>query len=140
MKVITQPGVGNRAVTFGFALAVAVGVLVGCGSEGDGRSTDRRDGPTSDSGGSPNGGELPPPTQIELDGRDYDRYTIACYDGSMSACDWLTELYDNRPAWHGPLWWWAFNCGGRIDRQPQHTRVQDPEFDPTCVQLFPGHD
>src|SRR4029079_6880907 len=88
---------------------------------------------------SPGAGGLPTPTEIELDGRDSDQYTVACYKGAMSGCDWLTESYDNRPAWHGPLWWWAFNCGGRIDRQPQHTRLQDPEHDPTCVELYPGH-
>jgi hypothetical protein len=86
------------------------------------------------------GNDLPPPTDIGLDGRSYDEYTIACAKGSMSSCDWLTQTYDNRPAFHSPLWFWAFNCGGRISRQEEHTRVQDPEFDPDCVNLFPGHD
>lgn len=63
---------------------------------------------------------------------DFNEAQLACYQGSMSACDsiWLSErvLLDTFLAEYGR------SCGGRVDSR-EITRA-----DLTCVEAFPGHD
>ncbi len=62
---------------------------------------------------------------------DFNEATIACYEGSMKACDsiWLSQrvLFDT----------WLFDygrtCGGRVDLRTIR------RADLTCVEAFPGH-
>jgi hypothetical protein len=80
--------------------------------------------------------DLPEPTEPELCGEgywcaDFNQAMIACYEGSMKACDsiWLNDrvLYDTL------LSRWARECGGRVDRRA----IQRADL--TCAEAFPGH-
>ena len=81
-------------------------------------------------------GELPDPAapQLAEDGdwaADFNQAQIACYEGSMRACDsiWKSDrvLFDT----------WLFNygrtCGGRVDLR----EIRRASFD--CAEAFPGH-
>jgi hypothetical protein len=62
---------------------------------------------------------------------DFNQAVIACYNGSMSACDsiWLSErvLLDT---W---LHEYGRTCGGRVDLRTIR------RSDLNCVEFFPGH-
>lgn len=73
--------------------------------------------------------DLPAPGEPPL-GSDYDDTVLACYNGSMTACDalWLDDniLMDSALGKYGRT------CGGRLERPSQR---QD-----SCVNTFPGHE
>lgn len=63
---------------------------------------------------------------------DFNDAQVACYQGSMSACDsiWLSErvLIDSFLSEYGRT------CGGRVDvREIRRANL-------TCVEAFPGHE
>lgn len=63
---------------------------------------------------------------------DFNEAVIACYEGSMSACDsiWLSKrvLFDT---W---LYDYGRTCGGRADLRAIR------RADLTCTEAFPGHE
>ena len=82
-------------------------------------------------------GELPSPAEMWLAeegdwAADFNDAQIACYQGSMAACDsiWLSErvLLDSFLSDYGR------SCGGRVDsREMRRANL-------TCAEAFPGHD
>ena len=63
---------------------------------------------------------------------DFNEAQVACYQGSMSACDsiWLSDrvLLDTFLSEYGR------SCGGRVDaREISRANL-------TCAEAFPGHD
>ena len=82
--------------------------------------------------------DLPPPTEepwlAEPGDRwsEYNELQIACYQGSMSACDsiWLDErlLLDSWLSKYGRT------CGGRAD----HREISRLSL--LCTEAFPGHE
>ena len=81
-------------------------------------------------------GELPEATEPWLAEEGdwaarYNQAQIACYQGSMKACDsiWL----DDRVLSDTPLYNYGRTCGGRVDlRTIRHSGL-------TCAEFFPGH-
>ena len=81
--------------------------------------------------------ELPPAVEPMLAepgdwAADFNETQLACYEGSMSACDssWLNDrvLFDTFLGDYGR------SCGGRVDvREIRRANL-------TCVEAFPGHD
>ena len=73
--------------------------------------------------------DLPAPGEPPL-GSDYDEIVLACYNGSMRACDalWLDEtiLMDSALGKYGRT------CGGRLERASQRQGS-------TCAEFF-GHE
>ena len=82
--------------------------------------------------------DLPPPTEEPLLAEPGDRWSeynelqIACYQGSMSACDsiWLDErlLLDSLLSKYGRT------CAGRAD----HREISRASL--LCTEAFPGHE
>ena len=63
---------------------------------------------------------------------DFNEALIACYQGSMSACDsiWLSE----RVLLNSLLHEYGRTCGGRVEiREIRRANV-------TCTEAFPGHE
>ena len=73
--------------------------------------------------------DLPDPGEPPL-GSEYDDTVLACYRGSMTACDalWLDDhiLLDSALGKYGRT------CGGRLESPRQRQG--------SCVDTFPGHD
>ena len=63
---------------------------------------------------------------------DFNEAQIACYQGSMTACDsiWL----DERLLLDSPLSQYGRTCGGRVD----HRAISLENV--TCTEAFPGHE
>jgi hypothetical protein len=114
-----------RVLTIPFAAMVAM--LFGCEAWSD---------PADD---------LPAPSEPQLAepgdwAADFNDAQIACYNGSMGACDsiWLSKrvLSDTF------LYNYGRTCGGRVDldelRQAGAFRLQGPSLH--CSEIFPGHD
>jgi hypothetical protein len=89
--------------------------------------------------------DLPPPEEPQLAepgdwAADFNDAQIACYQGSMSACDsiWLS----NRVLIDSWLDDYGFLCGGRYRVDQGSARLaRTREFDHMrCTEIFPGHD
>jgi hypothetical protein len=83
------------------------------------------------------GDELPAPEEPWLAqpgdwAADFNQAQIACYQGSMSACDaiWLS----NRVLLDSFLHQYGRSCGGRVD--PRALRRANL----SCTEAFPGHE
>ena len=88
------------------------------------------------------GGDLPQAQQPWLAeagdwAADFNQAQMACYEGSMKACDsiWLSEkvlvgtlLSD-----------WARTCGGRVDLIALRRASSGGRPLLTCAEIFPGH-
>jgi hypothetical protein len=63
---------------------------------------------------------------------DFNEAVIACYEGSMAACDaiWLNE----RVLMDTLLYNYARTCGGRVDLRAIRREGA------SCVDVFPGHE
>ena len=65
---------------------------------------------------------------------DFNQSLIACYQGSMSACDsiWLSDrvLMDTLLHKYGKT------CGGRVDRRALFRMLREV---PLCTEIFPRH-
>jgi hypothetical protein len=79
--------------------------------------------------------DLPEPTEPELCGEgywcaDFNEAVIACYMGSMEACDsiWLSERVLSSTLLHD----YGRTCGGRVN-------LRAIRGGPTCAEAFPGH-
>ena len=81
--------------------------------------------------------DLPAPKDPWLAGKggwaaDFNEAQIACYNGSMRACDsiWRSDrvLFDTWPYDYGR------SCGGRVDRR------QISRAGVSCAETFPSHD
>ena len=82
-------------------------------------------------------GDLPPPAEPSLAepgdwAGDFNEAQIACYQGSMGACDdiWL----DDRVLLDSFLGQYGRTCGGRVDLDAIRRE------DLTCTEAFPGHE
>ena len=89
--------------------------------------------------------DLPPPSEPMLAEQgdwaaDFNEAQIACYNGSMSACDaiWLSNRVLSDTFLHN----YGRTCGGRVSldelRRAGAFRLQGPSLH--CIEIFPGHE
>jgi hypothetical protein len=87
-------------------------------------------------------GDLPEAAEPQLcsDGywcADFNQAQIACYLGSMQACDsiWLSERVLSNTGLHD----YGRSCGGRVDVIALRRAFSGGYREPTCAEIFPGH-
>jgi hypothetical protein len=93
--------------------------------------------------------DLPPPSEPELAepgdyvgswAADFNEAQIACFNGSMGACDsiWLNDRVLTDTFLHN----YGRSCGGRVDldalRRAGAFRIGGPRMH--CTDIFPGHE
>jgi hypothetical protein len=86
--------------------------------------------------------DLPPPAAPSLAAAgdwaaDFNEAQIACYNGSMSACD---SIYlNNRVLFDTFLHNYGRSCGGRVDLI-ELRRAESGRPLIRCTEIFPGHE
>jgi hypothetical protein len=86
--------------------------------------------------------DLPPaiePSLAESDdwAADFNEAQIACFNGSMSACDSIYS--NNRVPFDTFLHNYGRSCGGRVDL-PALRRAESGRSLIRCTEIFPGHE